>query len=103
MDTGRRQALFSVDASPKRAIAVGEKGLVQYSSDGGKTWAPPSEDQFPAIFTFMRDIHFAPDAKNVGFIVGQQGMVLRTTDGGDSWRQVLPPEDRRGVGGGFAG
>ena len=99
VETNRRQALFSVASTDGRAIAVGEKGLVQYSQDGGLTWSPPSEKTFPPIFTFMRDLYFAPGVDRVGFIVGQEGMVLRTKDGGDSWTQVLPPEDRRGVGG----
>jgi hypothetical protein len=96
--TSRRQALFSVAATAGRSVAIGEKGLVQYSQDGGASWAPPSEKQFPSIFTFMRDIRFAPDNNKLGFIVGQDGMVLRTKDGGDSWSQVLPPSDRRGPG-----
>ena len=72
------------------------KGLVQYSEDGGVSWAQPSEQVFPPIFTFMRDLRFAPTTKNVGFIVGQEGMVLRSRDGGDSWTRVLPPS--RGAG-----
>jgi photosystem II stability/assembly factor-like uncharacterized protein len=96
--TSRRQALFSVAATAGRSVAIGEKGLVQYSQDGGASWAPPSEKQFPSIFTFMRDIRFAPDNNKLGFIVGQDGMVLRTTDGADSWSQVLPPPERRGPG-----
>jgi photosystem II stability/assembly factor-like uncharacterized protein len=101
VDTGRRQALFSVATTDGRAVAIGEKGLVQYSQDGGLTWKPPTEKQFPSIFTFMRDLRFAPDVRQTGFIVGQEGMVLRTQNAGDSWTQVLPPPDRRGLGFGF--
>jgi len=92
-ETGRKQALFSVDRSETRIFAVGEKGLVRESLDGGKTWAPP-KDGFPDIFTFMRDLRFAPDDRT-GFIVGQRGMVLRTADGGESWQQVMPPDEAR--------
>ena len=88
--TGRKQALFSVDDSASRVVAVGEKGLVRYSEDGGKSWAPPQKG-FPDIFTFMRDLEFAPDRKT-GFIVGQRGLVLRTEDAGDTWQQVYPPK-----------
>jgi len=88
----RRQALFSVASAGKRTIAVGEKGLVRISDDGGRTWSPPPPGDFPTVFTFMRDLDF--DHKNrVGFIVGQQGMVLRSEDGGRAWQQVLPPGD----------
>jgi photosystem II stability/assembly factor-like uncharacterized protein len=87
-DVGRKQALFSVHPFPRRAIVVGEKGLMRVSSDGGVTWKPPTSG-FPTIFTFMRDISFSANDR-VGFIVGQRGMVLRTEDGGGSWKQVLP-------------
>jgi len=89
-DVGRKQALFSVQPFPRRAIAVGEKGLIRVSSDGGVHWNAPTSG-FPTIFTFMRDISF--DVKDrVGFIVGQRGMVLRSEDGGSTWTRVLPKE-----------
>jgi len=101
VETSRRQALFSVATNADRSIAVGEKGLVQYSSDGGKSWAPPTEGEFPPIFTFMRDLGFAR-GRPTGFIVGQDGMVLRTKDAGQTWTQVLPPPERRGPGSKFS-
>jgi photosystem II stability/assembly factor-like uncharacterized protein len=88
----RKQALFSVSSADGRTIAVGEKGMVRISTDGGLTWAPPSGEQFPTVFTFMRDLGFEHNQR-VGFIVGQQGMVLRSKDGGRKWEQVLPPGD----------
>jgi len=87
-EVGLKQALFSVHPFPKRAIAVGEKGLIRVSGDGGVNWEPPASG-FPTIFTFMRDISFEVKDR-VGFIVGQRGMVLRSEDGGGSWQQVLP-------------
>jgi photosystem II stability/assembly factor-like uncharacterized protein len=89
----RKQALFAVDAIPGKAITVGEKGLARVSTDGGTTWSQPGMG-FPTIFTFMRDIQFAEDART-GYIVGERGMVLKTEDAGETWTQVLPPEDRR--------
>ena len=100
VETSRRQALFAVDTSADRAVAVGEKGLVQYSTDGGRTWAPPKAG-FPPIFTFMRDLGFA-GGRQTGFIVGQDGMVLRSKDAGGTWTQVLPPPERRGPGSKFS-
>src|SRR4030095_14249613 len=84
---GRKQALFSVQPLATRAIAVGEKGLMRVSEDGGVTWH--EQRNFPTIFTFMRDIAFDPDAR-VGYIVGQRGTVLRSEDSGQSWSQMLP-------------
>lgn len=82
-----KQALFGVDFARDRAIAVGEKGLVRVSPDAGETWRAPG-DGFPPIFTFMRDMSFAP-GERVGYIVGQEGLVLRSDDYGQTWRRVL--------------
>lgn len=92
----RVQAIFSLDATNGRVVAVGEKGFVRVSGDGGISWTEPATG-FPKIFTFMRDIRFAP-GQPLGFIVGQQGLVLRSEDGGATWTQILPPPDKRGAG-----
>lgn len=97
-DTGLKQAIFSVYPLAGRVIAVGEKGFVRVSTDGGDTWSVP-QSGFPNIFTFMRDIWFAPDGKN-GFIVGERGNVLHTVDAGVSWDRVLPPAGHRAAAGG---
>lgn len=91
--TDRKQAFFSIAETSDRVIAVGEKGLIRMSKDGGESWTEPSSS-FPRIFTFMRDLGFDRHRK-LGFIVGQEGMVLRTRDGGASWDWVLPPQSRR--------
>jgi photosystem II stability/assembly factor-like uncharacterized protein len=88
----RKQAVFAVGLAGERAVAVGEKGLVQVSTDGGHTWEAPTRG-FPSVFVFMRDLHFAPDEK-LGLIVGQQGLILRSDDAGASWSRVLPPEKK---------
>ena len=90
----RKQALFSVRTFGERAIAVGEKGFVTFSTDGGSTWAPPNDGDFPTVFTFMRDLDFEGEHR-LGLIVGQEGMVLRSRDRGATWSQVLPPKSRR--------
>jgi photosystem II stability/assembly factor-like uncharacterized protein len=95
-ETGWKQAFYAVAANPVRSIAIGEKGLIRASMDGGSTWSELGPERFPTIFTFMRDLGFDATGQN-GFIVGQDGMVLRTTDGGMHWSQVLPPKDRRRV------
>jgi photosystem II stability/assembly factor-like uncharacterized protein len=91
---GRKQALFAVQPLTTRAIAIGEKGLMRVSDDGGVTWH--EQRNFPTIFTFMRDIGFDPDAR-VGYIVGQRGTVLRSEDSGQSWKQILPAPTRTEV------
>jgi len=84
----RKQALFSVGATGQRAVAIGEKGLVRFSSDAGQSWSEPETDAFPNVFTYMRDVSFDPSGR-VGFIVGQTGQILRSTDAGHRWDHVL--------------
>ena len=88
----RKQAVFAVALAGGRAVAVGEKGLVEVSTDGGHSWDAPRSG-FPSIFVFMRDLRFAPDSK-LGLIVGQQGLILRSQDAGATWSRVLPPEKK---------
>ncbi len=86
-DVGRKGAIFAAQPlSAQKILAVGEKGLVRVSEDGGETWARPTSG-FPTIFTFFRDVTFAGDT---GYMVGQGGLVLRSDDRGDAWRQLLP-------------
>ena len=85
----RKQGVYSIRAIPGRALAVGEKGLVRISEDDGESWREPIDGAFPTIFTFMRDIDFAPGGRT-GLIVGQGGRVLRSLDAGHEWKQVLP-------------
>jgi photosystem II stability/assembly factor-like uncharacterized protein len=97
-ETGLKQAIFSLFPVDGRVIAVGEKGFVRVSTDGGETWGVPQAG-FPNVFTFMRDIWFAPGGKS-GFIVGERGKVLHSDDAGAHWGRVLPPEDHRAAAGG---
>lgn len=83
------QAVFSATAVPGRALAVGEKGFVRVSTDGGTTWEHFEDARFPSIFTFMRDVGFAPGGQT-GYIVGQTGTILKSIDAGKNWEQVLP-------------
>ena len=97
-DTGRKQAIFSLFPVNGKVIAVGEKVFVRVSSDRGETWIAPKKG-FPNIFTFMRDIWFAPGGKS-GYIVGERGNVLHTDDSGQNWKSVLPPAEHRSAAGG---
>ncbi|MDG2335155.1 MAG: YCF48-related protein [Myxococcota bacterium] len=94
----RKMAVFSVASVADRALAVGEKGLVRVSLDGGRTWEPPAEASFPRLFTFMRDMTFDPTGK-IGLVVGQSGRILRSDDSGREWVSVLPPPEESGNGG----
>jgi photosystem II stability/assembly factor-like uncharacterized protein len=64
-------------------IGVGLHGLIQRSTDEGRTWqqvdSPVSSDLVQVRFR---------DERN-GWIVGHDAMVMHTTDGGDSWQVQL--------------
>lgn len=69
-------------------VAVGERGHVLVSSDGGATWQQspvPTQSMLCAV-------HFH-DA-NLGWAVGHDSVIIRTTDGGTTWEIVnWAPED----------
>ena len=96
-DTRSPQAFFSVGIGSAGVVAVGEKGLVRISDDGGSSFRAARDDEFPASFSYMRDMVFADPER--GWIVGARGRILRTSDGGRSWTQMLPPTGDGGAAG----
>jgi len=90
----RKQALFAARSLSGRAVAVGEKGLIRVSTDGGDNWREPKGEEFPELSTFLRDVGFEAEGR-LGLAVGQTGRILRTTDAGHRWLQVLPPPEEK--------
>ena len=92
-DAGRadliHRAVALIDHELHVAIAIGEKGMIYATEDGGKSWK--QWPGFPVIFTYMRGIAFAPGDR-IGYIVGQRAMVLRSEDAGKTWTKVLPKD-----------
>ena len=78
-----RSLLQAVTRAGDRLVAVGPRGHIVVSADGGATWkqspVPVSSD--------LTAVHFA-DAKQ-GWAVGHDGVVLHTADGGDTWQLQL--------------
>ncbi|SFV09254.1 WD40/YVTN/BNR-like repeat-containing protein [Pseudoduganella namucuonensis] len=66
-----------------RIVAVGERGLVLTSDDGGAKWVQAA---VPTSVT-LTAVRFA-DAK-LGVAVGHAGVALVTRDGGGQWRRAL--------------
>ncbi len=66
-----------------RIVAVGERGIVALSDDGGATW---SQAGSPVSVT-LTAVRFA-DALH-GYAIGHGGVVLATIDGGMHWVRVL--------------
>jgi photosystem II stability/assembly factor-like uncharacterized protein len=78
-----RSLLNGLALAGERIVAVGQRGHVLFSDDGGKTWkqaeVPLSSDLVAVSF---------PSAKT-GWVVGHDGVILRTTDAGATWTRQL--------------
>ena len=75
--------LAAVAKAGDRLVAVGQRGHVLVSGDGGDTWRQsrvPVSSDLTAVF-------FA-DAQR-GWAVGHDGVILATVDGGTTWRLQL--------------
>ena len=76
---GDLRAVYFADAN--HGWAVGFKGLILHTADGGNTWARQViEMEAPPDFW---SVYF--QNKNVGFVVGTGGSILMTKDGGKTW------------------
>ncbi len=79
--------LFSVSAADARhVVAVGYRGAVWWSGDGGETW----HEGVTATEKLLYAVSMADRRR--GWAVGQRGTVLRTEDGGRSWSEQPNPK-----------
>ncbi len=69
-----------------RAYAVGRKGIVYASTDGGQTWLPGYQAS-----RSLTGVCFASERS--GWAVGEYGVIIHTRDGGATWQ----PQDSRVV------
>ncbi|HEY2907109.1 MAG TPA: YCF48-related protein [Vicinamibacterales bacterium] len=75
--------LQSVTRAGNRLVAVGQRGHIVYSTDGGATWQQakvPVSSDLTAVF-------FVDEKK--GWAVGHDGVILHTGDGGEKWELQL--------------
>lgn len=78
-----RQMLLSAAEAGTRLVAVGERGIIALSDDGGRTWR-----QVPTpVSVTLTGVRFA-DAEH-GVVIGHGGTVLTTADGGQTWTRRL--------------
>jgi photosystem II stability/assembly factor-like uncharacterized protein len=78
-----RAVLLAAAAAGPRWVAVGERGIIVRSEDGGRHWTQVAA---PVSVT-LTAVRFA-DAKH-GIVVGHGGTVLVTEDGGMRWERRL--------------
>jgi photosystem II stability/assembly factor-like uncharacterized protein len=83
-----RRVLLGLDRMGGRAIAVGERGLVLLSDDGGKAWR---QAQVPVGVTLTAVRLVTPQ---LAWAIGHGGVILHSADGGATWRRQL---DGRGI------
>ena len=81
-----RVILLDAAQAGTRLLAVGERGVVLQSDDGGTTW---KGQRTPTTRT-LTAVAFN-DEKN-GIAVGHGATILRTADGGATWQQVKVKE-----------
>lgn len=71
--------LLDIAAAGDRLVAVGERGHILYSSDGGASWV---QAKVPTSVMLTR-VFFVSDS--VGWAVGHDGNILVSSDGGVNW------------------
>ncbi|RQW29735.1 hypothetical protein EHS17_00350 [Rhodobacteraceae bacterium CH30] len=67
-----------------RLLAVGERGAIFASTDGGASWQAQTLDK--AQSSALTSVHFLDDKQGVA--VGGDNWILKTDDGGRHWRTV---------------
>jgi photosystem II stability/assembly factor-like uncharacterized protein len=71
--------LLDIAAAGERLVAVGERGHILYSGDGGESW---TQAQVPTSVMLTR-VFFLNE--RTGWAVGHDGNILLSTDGGVNW------------------
>jgi photosystem II stability/assembly factor-like uncharacterized protein len=71
--------LLDVISIDKRLVAVGERGHILFSDDGGENWR---QAQVPSR-QMLTAVHFPTPL--LGWAVGHDGLILATVDGGEHW------------------
>jgi photosystem II stability/assembly factor-like uncharacterized protein len=69
--------------SPDKVFAVGEKGLIISTTDGGLNWTQQSDPKYSTVS--FNAVSF--ESASTGYIVGDKGTILKTNDGGITWKQ----------------
>jgi len=77
-----RSLMLDAAAADGALVAVGGRGHILISEDGGETWQQvevPTRAALTGVFFHDRDL---------GWAVGHDSVILRTTDGGTTWERV---------------
>lgn len=75
--------MTAVTRAGDKLVAVGERGLILVSADGGSQW---TQAKVP-VSVLLTGVRFATPLR--GWVVGHSGVVLSTSDGGMTWALQL--------------
>ncbi len=75
--------LIDVTKVGNRIVAVGERGIIVYSDDGGRNW---KQATVPTSVSLTAVKFVSP---KIGWVTGHSGVVLHTEDGGETWTRQL--------------
>ncbi|GAB6909242.1 conserved hypothetical protein [Desulfosarcina cetonica] len=78
-ENSEKATLLCVARAGHRILAAGERGIIVFSDDDGKSWI---QANVPVSVT-LTNIRFATPKK--GWAVGHSGVVLYSENGGESW------------------
>lgn len=75
--------MLAIAQAGKRIVAVGERGIIVYTDDAGRTWRQASVP----VSVSLVGVRFITEQD--GWVVGHGGVVLRTRDAGKTWTKQL--------------
>lgn len=78
-----KSPMTAVATAGRRLVAVGQRGHVVFSDDGGNSW---TQAQVP-VSSDLLAVHFP--SPELGWAVGHGGVVIHSADGGKSWTRQL--------------
>ena len=76
-------ALSGVARAGARLVAVGQRGHIVYSDDGGQHW----QQAAVPVSCDLTAVNFSSPSQ--GWAVGNDGVILHSSDGGVTWRKQL--------------
>ncbi len=79
--------ILALTKAGNRLLAAGERGIIVYSDDQGKTW---NQSKVPVSIT-ITSIYFPTDKD--GWAVGHDGVILATKDAGVTWIKQFDGSD----------
>jgi len=86
-----RGLLIAIAAAGKRLVAVGDRGIIVLSDDGGASWTQAAEVPTQALLTGVCFFD-----QRLGIAVGHDEVILRSADAGNTWtRTHYAPQAQR--------